>query len=82
MLFFSIPYDEGWTITVDNIATPIQIVDYGMMSVFVDSGTHEVELNYTVPYLKAGAVVSGVSLLLFAGLLVVGKSRNRKENND
>lgn len=75
LLFFSIPYDTGWKITVDGAEVPVQIVDFGMMGIFIDNGSHQVELNYTVPYLKTGAMVSSVSLLLFISLFFIKRKR-------
>lgn len=77
LLFFSIPYDTGWNITVDGAEVPVRIVDYGMMGIMIDKGTHQVELNYTVPYLKEGAIVTSISVLLFIGMLVLAKVKKR-----
>ena len=44
----------------------------------LDPGEHTVELIYTRPGLKKGLAVSGISLLLFLGILLV----QRKKKNE
>lgn len=78
LLFLSIPYDSGWSITVDGKSEKINIVDFGMMGVFLDKGKHSIELTYTVPYLKEGGMASAVSLFVFIILIAFVEYKKRK----
>lgn len=77
LLFFSIPYDKGWTATVDGKEAKIELVDFGFQALILDRGEHSIELNYTVPYLKAGIIVSVLSLLVFLIVVLWEKKKNR-----
>ncbi len=64
-VFFSIPYDSGWTATVDGEPAEIVKANVGFMAVRVkgDGQVHTIRFDYTVPGLFKGVVVSGFSLL-------------------
>ncbi len=68
LLFFSIPYDKGWSATVDGRETTLEVVNIGFMGVPLTAGHHTVELRFEPPYLATGAAVSGFSIVLYAGL--------------
>ena len=81
LVFFSIPYDEGWTATVDGKPVPIEKVNVGFMAVEVkgDGQEHTIRFDYVSPGLKTGAFISGGALiltLLLAVLLAVYRKRN------
>ena len=78
MLFFSIPYSEGWTIKVDGEAVPVYKVFDTFMAVHTAPGFHSVELRYLPSGLIAGSVVSVLSLVI---MLVIGVKRNRSYMN-
>ncbi len=48
LLFFSVPYDEGFTAYVDGVETKIVRVDYGLSAVVVPEGSHEIEFRYGI----------------------------------
>lgn len=60
----------GWAATVDGDPAPIVRADHALAAVPVPAGRHRVELVYTAPGLRAGAVLSASSLLAATGLLV------------
>lgn len=47
LLFFSVPYDDGFTAYVDGIETDLELVDFGLSAVFVPEGEHTVEFRYS-----------------------------------
>lgn len=76
-VYFTVPFDQGWTAYVDDIPTEI-IFSGGMMVIAVPKGSHSVVFRYHTPGLTAGAIVS---LLSFAGFAVVSmlyRLRNRR----
>ncbi|MGB3948953.1 MAG: YfhO family protein [Bacteroidia bacterium] len=78
LFFLSIPFDSGWSIIIDGKPEKINIVDFGMMGVFIDKGQHSIELSYTVPYLKEGGMASAGSFLVFLLLIVFVEYKKRK----
>lgn len=75
-LFMTIPYDDGWTVKVNGEAVQPEVVADAFMAIPVGVGENEVELSYTPPYFMAGAVVSGLALVLALGLAL--KARVKK----
>lgn len=67
LVFYSVPYESGWTAYVDGEEAAIEKVDTGFMAVFCEKGTHTVEFRYETPGLKIGAIMSGIAII---GLVV------------
>ncbi|MBR6533396.1 MAG: YfhO family protein [Clostridia bacterium] len=65
LVFFSIPFDEGWTATVNGEACEIEKVNVGFMAVKVPAGTSEIRFEYTTPGLKIGLLTTAFSCLIF-----------------
>lgn len=63
-VYFSVPYDTGWTAYVDDSKTDI-IESGGMMMIKVPAGEHNVRFDYYTPGLKVGLAVSGICILIF-----------------
>lgn len=78
-MLFSIPYDDGWSATVDGKKVKIHQVVDNLMAIDLTKGKHKVELNYQVPGLKIGWIVSIVSIILFIGFDFL-KYRTKKSN--
>ena len=74
-LFFSIPYDVGWQSWIDGKEQLVIPSENGMMIVKANRGSHVIELKYTPPGFKTGAIISAISLLIFILLSVF---RNKK----
>ena len=70
LVFFSIPWDRGFTAYVDGVETPIEKVDYGFMAVLVPSGEHSIQLVWKPYGVEAGIAASIAGLLLAAGTAV------------
>lgn len=66
LLFFSVPYDDGFTAKVNGIETEIEKVDIGFMAVPIKEGKNVIEFEYETPGLKIGAVISLFGMVLFA----------------
>ncbi len=74
-VYFSVPYDTGWSATVDNKKIDI-INSGGMMLIKVPAGQHSVRFTYFTPGLKIGLFISAISWLIFIGLYIKGKCKN------
>ncbi|HZQ29624.1 MAG TPA: YfhO family protein [Patescibacteria group bacterium] len=71
LFFLSDNYYEGWTVKVDGRAAKIYRADYTFRAVPLTAGRHEVVFEYNPKSFQLGTEVSGISLLIFAGLSVV-----------
>jgi uncharacterized membrane protein YfhO len=58
LVFFSVPYDRGWTAYVDGVKTEILCADYGMMAVDVPAGDHQIEFRWQPFGFKPAAAIS------------------------
>lgn len=67
LLYTSIPYDEGWNVTVDGKKVDYLNILDGLIGVELEEGEHTIEFKYRVPGLIIG---SSISVLAFIGLLV------------
>lgn len=63
-VFFSVPYDAGWTATVNGFNAEIIRVNVGFMAVKAYEGHNTIEFHYMTPGVQVGAIITGVSLLL------------------
>ena len=81
LVFFSIPYDKGFTAYVDGQKTEIEKVFDGLSAVYVPAGDHSIRFDYRLLGLKEGMAVTTVCLVLFAlyccGCFVLGVRRRR-----
>lgn len=77
ILFLSIPYDEGWKITVDGEEIEAATVMDAFIALELSEGQHEIEMKYTSQGFWQGALLSGICVLLFLLLwgLTVGYQR-------
>ena len=68
----------GWVATVDGVKTPIHTADFLLRGMILPVGSHRVEMHYTAPGARYGAMISLFSLLLVAGLGVYAHRARRK----
>ena len=66
LVFFSIPYHEGWKAYVNGKATPVEKVNVGFMAVECGAGFSEIRFEFETPMLQLGATVSFCCILAFA----------------
>ena len=71
MVFFSVPYDDGWSATVNGEEVTVEKVDYGFVAVRADAGDSEIVFHYRTPGLALGALLSLVGILLLLLYLFV-----------
>lgn len=72
LLFFSVPYEDGFTAFVDGKETEIVKVDYGFMAICVPGGKHNIEFRYLPSYLTPGIYLSVVGLIMALAILAYG----------
>ena len=69
-VFFSVPYEEGFTAYVDGAETDIMKAQFGFMAVKVPAGEHDIEFKYLPSGLKKGIYMSAAGLVIFFLLLL------------
>lgn len=81
LVFFSVPYDEGWSATVNGKTVEIEKVNVGFMAVLVGEGENKIVFSYTTPALKQGIIISLIALAVFIVYLIIAKvlTRSRAE---
>ncbi len=65
LVFFSIPYDKGWSATVDGEPVSIEKVNKGFMAVLAKSGTNEITFTYTTPMGRLGVIITIIALIIW-----------------
>ena len=66
-LFTSIPYDEGWSVTVDGEPAETKSFDNTFLCLDLPAGSHVILFRYRVPGLAEGIALSVSSLLILGG---------------
>lgn len=79
LVFFSVPHDNGWKAYIDGKETEILTINGGLMGIIVPEGESQIEFKFTTPGLKAGMIISIVSLLGLGLYCVADKIRNKKK---
>lgn len=72
MVFFSIPWSEGWHAHVDDMPAEILQSDHGFMAVRVPEGERTIRLDYHTPGLAAGGLISAAALAVLVLWFVYG----------
>lgn len=75
LLFFSIPYDKGWSAAIDGRKVNIKCINMGLMGFSIEKGEHLVELNYRSPYIFSSTVVSTSALLFVLGVVLYRRKK-------
>ncbi len=69
-LFTSIPYDEGWTVLVDDAETETMAFADAFLSVPLTAGEHVITMTYHVPGFQSGILLSLACLIILATLFI------------
>ena len=80
-IFFSIPYEEGWSAYIDGNSVELEKVNVGFMGLVVPAGDHEIELKYTTPGLKAGIWCTFGGSAALAGYWLLACKQDKKKNS-
>jgi hypothetical protein len=69
-------WDTGWEARIDGARVPLRRCDLALMAVSVPAGEHRLALAYRPAAFRAGAAVSGVSLLVLVSLVLAGQKED------
>lgn len=75
VMLFSIPYDEGWSVTLDGEKVTAEKAAGYLLCFDISTGEHEIELKYTVPGIKTGAAISLISLITFVAFAIYNRKK-------
>ncbi len=71
LVFFSVPYDEGWSATVNGEKSEIIKVNVGFMAVKCEAGESAIRFDYETPGGKAGLLITVISAVIFLVYVVL-----------
>lgn len=71
LVFFSVPYDDGWSAEVNGKPVKVEKVDVGFMAVPVEAGDSKIVFTYETPGLRAGLYLTLGGVVLLIGYLLV-----------
>ncbi|MBQ2704294.1 MAG: YfhO family protein [Clostridia bacterium] len=81
LVFYAVPYERGWSVTIDGKAAEVECVNAGLMAVRVGKGEHTLRFDYNTPGLVVGIAVSIASAIALAIYFVLF-NRAKKANPD
>jgi uncharacterized membrane protein YfhO len=79
LIFTSIPYDEGWVITVDGESVQPVRVCGALLAFETTPGTHTLVMEYRPSCVRNGLALTALGLGLFAVSICVGSIRARRK---
>ena len=78
LVFFSVPYDDGFTAYVNGEKTGILRVDEGLMAVLCPAGASSIDFVYQAAGLSAGRVVTAVAIPVWVVYVAYFVRRKRR----
>lgn len=82
LLYTSIPYDKGWSVTVDGEElNEDEIICFGggLIAAKIEKGNHDIEFNFTPSGFKAGLMISVSTIILLLLTSIILKLREKKK---
>ena len=75
LIFFSVPYDKGWTASVNGKGTDIIKANVGFMALKINEGVNEIRFDYVPVGLRPGIFISIASFAFTLLYLIFFKKR-------
>ncbi|MBQ8511159.1 MAG: YfhO family protein [Clostridia bacterium] len=80
ILFTTIPYDEGWEVTVDGKkAETVPVLNETLLAVIIKDGQHEVEFRYRPECVKQGLTLTVIGIAAYAFFCITDWRDERKK---
>lgn len=79
LVFFSVPYEDGWSATVNGEEAEIIKVNVGFMAVKVPAGEADIRFTYRTPGLLLGLLASGCAVTVLVVYLLVCRHLRKKK---
>lgn len=78
LVFFSVPYDEGFTAYVNGAQTDIDEVFGGLMAIRVPQGDNEIRFEYETKGFGTGILLTLSGIVIFAAYMILGRVLDKK----
>lgn len=82
LVFFSVPYDNGWTAYVNGVPAEIEKVNSGFMAVKAGAGASTIRFEYMTPGLANGLIITGGSCAVLLAYLLIFMLWRRRHPSD
>jgi len=79
LVFFSVPFEKGWSATVNGEKAEIEKVNVGFMAVRVPKGMSTIRFDYKTPGLHIGALLTLLGFALLAFYMVMMQKLAKKD---
>lgn len=73
LVFFSVPYESGWTAEVNGKPVDVERVSNGFMAIRCETGTNQIVFRYEVPGLRYGFYLTLAGIVLLGLYLALSK---------
>lgn len=80
LVFFSVPYEKGWSATVNGESAKVEKVDYGLMAVLCPAGESEIKFNFRAQGQNEGIGLTVVGVVALCGYVYYYKRLDDKKN--
>lgn len=78
-LYIPTSYDEGWTILIDGVETPLYEHESHILMTEITEGEHIVEMKYCPVGFVPGAIITGVSVAILIAWAIIATKRFKKK---
>ncbi len=78
LLYLSIPFDDGWKLSLDGRPTNKVMVFGGMTGVYLPKGQHTLLMKYELRYFWNGLFFTVSGMLIYLGLVLFLNKKRRK----
>ena len=83
MIFFSVPYEKGWTASINGEKAEVVKVDDGLIALKCNAGSNEIQFRYVPQGFKLGMCLSVLSaIIIIVGLFLEKRKLNEKKKKD
>lgn len=80
MLCLSIPYNDGWSVTVDGDEYKTERINDTFLGVYLPAGNHDIVFSYRTPYIFTGLALSTAGIIAFAAIIIITERRRKKSS--
>lgn len=70
IMCLSVPYSSGWKAYVDGERVEVLKGNITYLALPLTAGNHNIVLGYRTPYLTIGGVITTISVIMFAGMIL------------
>ena len=80
-VYTSIPYDEGWSVYIDNEKTETFKLAESQLAFNVDEGQHDIQLKYKPKGILIGSAISGATIICLIIYNIIKNNKNLSKLN-